>query len=216
VLAATPAATEGRARSAIPPLTTSAASVEAELAGLPQQGLVLGASTAPVTVVEYADLICLPCARAATTLLEPLISGPVAQGMVRLEFEPIVESQRSSEFTYGADSAGLQEAGWDFLLLAYARTTPRSDGSVNPPAALADALGLNYRHWHKNLFRPMWASQAQHAAAIAAVGGFATYPVFTVRGPAPPGTRPQITILRPPVTLPALSAAISSAQAAAP
>lgn len=196
-----------------PTLAADAAAIEAELAGIPQQGLSLGSSTAPVTVVEYADLICTPCAKAATNLLAPLIGNYVRQGTVRLELDPITMSQRSSEYVYGAYSASLQGEGWDYALLAYASSTGASDGPLHSPADLARALGLNARDWRSNLFRPRWARNVESAVAVVSVGNFTTFPVFTVRGLPDADGRAPVTILRPPVTLPALTAAITGARA---
>ena len=196
-----------------PALAGDAAAVQAELAGIPQQGLSLGSSTAPVTVVEYADLICTPCAKAAASVLAPLIGDYVRQGIVRLELAPITMSERSSQYAYGAYSASLQGAGWDYAMLAYASSTGGSYGPVNPPDELARALGLNVHRWRLNLFRPRWARSVENDVAIVSVGNFTSFPVFTVRGLAGASGRAPVTVLRAPVTLPALTAAISGAQA---
>ncbi len=132
--AAVGASAHGLAPPARPTLAADAGAVQAELAGIPQQGLVLGSSTAPVTVVEYADLVCLPCASAATNVLSSVIGDYVRQGTVRLVLAPITQSQRSSLYAYGTYAAGLQGQAWDFALLAYARSTARGDGPTDQPA----------------------------------------------------------------------------------
>lgn len=211
--AAAGASARGAPPLARPTLAADAAAVQAELAGIPQQGLVLGSSTAPVTVVEYTDLVCLSCASAATNVLAPLIGDYVRQGTVRLVLAPITQSQRSSLYAYGTYAAGLQGQAWDFALLAYARSTARGDGPTDQPAALARALALNVRHWRASLFRPRWANSISAAAAVIAVGGFTRFPVFTVRGLPDAKGHVAVKIIRPPVMLPALTAAIAGAQA---
>ncbi|MGD0198875.1 MAG: thioredoxin domain-containing protein [Solirubrobacteraceae bacterium] len=196
----------------LPGLTTDAAAVQAQLAGIPQRGLMLGAATAPVTVVVYADLICQPCATAAATLLTPLIADYVKPGFVRVELEPIAQSEQSSQFAYGAYSAGMQGKGWDYALLAYAATTPRSVGPQSSPVALARALGLNRRRWRASLFSQRWANLLEQALAVAAVGKFTNFPVLGVHGPS--GARPSVTVLRPPMTFSELASAISAADSA--
>ncbi len=196
-----------------PTLAADAAVVQAELAGIAQQGLMLGSSTAPVTVVEYTDLVCLPCARAATNVLAPLIGDYVRQGTVRVVLAPITQSQRSSLYAYGTYAAGLQGQAWDYALLAYARSTARGNGPTDQPAALARALALNVGRWHASLFRPRWANSISATAAVIAVGGFTSFPVFTVRGLPNAKGHVAVKIIRPPVTLPALIAAIAGAQA---
>jgi len=173
----------------------------------------LGSSTAPVTVVEYTDLVCLPCASAATNVLTPLIVGYVRQGAVRLVLAPITQSQRSSLYAYGTYAAGVQGQAWDFALLAYARSTARGDGPTDQPAALARALALNVGRWRATLFRPRWANSIRGTTEIVAVGGFTSFPVFTVRGLPDAKGHVAVKIIRPPVTLPALTAAIARAQA---
>jgi hypothetical protein len=211
--AAAGASARGAAPPARPPLAADAAVVQGELAGIPQQGLMLGSSTAPVTVVEYTDLVCLPCASAATSILAPLIGDYVRQGTVRLVLAPITQSQRSSLYAYGTYAAGLQGQAWDFALLAYARSTARGDGPTDQPAALARALALNVRRWRASLFRPRWAKSVSATAAVIAVGDFTSFPVFTVRGLPDAKGHVAVKIIRPPVTLPALTAAIAGAQA---
>jgi len=101
----------------------------------------LGSSTAPVTVVEYTDLVCLPCASAATSILAPLIGDYVRQGTVRLVLAPITQSQRSSLYAYGTYAAGLKgrlgtSRCWPTLaapLAATARpTNPRRSHARSP------------------------------------------------------------------------------------
>lgn len=212
--AAVGASAHGAAPPARPTLAADAGAVQAELAGIPQQGLVLGSSTAPVTVVEYTDLVCLPCASAATNVLSSIIGDYVRQGTVRLVLAPITQSQRSSLYAYGTYAAGLQGQAWDFALLAYARSTARGDGPTDQPAALARALALNVRHWRASLFRPRWANSIRGTTEVIAVGGFTSFPVFTVRGLPDAKGHAAVKIVRPPVTLPALTAAIAGAQAA--
>jgi Thioredoxin len=195
-----------------PDLASDAAAVEAELSGIPQQGLTLGSSSAPVTVVEYTDLLCQPCATAATKLLAPVIGDYVRQGTVSLELAPITLSQLSSEYAYGAYSAALQGKGWDYVLLAYARSSRTGDGPSDSPAAIASALHLNVRRWRKNLFRPRWANTIRQTVAVVSIGNFTSFPVFTVRGLPGANGRVSVKILRPPVSLPALTAAIAGAQ----
>jgi len=196
-------------------LAADAAAIQSELAGIPQRGLTLGFSTAPVTVVEYADLFCGPCANAATNLLAPLIADYVRQGTVRLELDPITLGQRSSEYAYGAYAASLQGAGWDYALLTYARSTAAGSGPPNAPDALALALGLDVHSWRSSLFRPRWARYVEHAVAVASVGNFTSFPVFTVRGVPDSTGEVPVTVLRPLVTLDALNAAITAAQSPA-
>jgi hypothetical protein len=212
LLAAGVAPARSHRRATSPGLAADAAAVQAELSGIPQQGLTLGSSTAPVTVIEYVDLICMRCARAATDLLAPLIGDYVRQGTVQLELAPISQSERSSQYAYGTYSAALQGEAWNYALLAWARSTRSTDGPADAPATLARALGLNLARWRSNLFRPRWANAIEQTVAVVSVGGFTSFPVFTVRGLPDARGHVVVKILRSPVSLPALTAAITGAQ----
>jgi hypothetical protein len=211
------AATAPKQPPPLPPLASAVKAVKAELAGISQHGLALGPTSAPVTILEYADLLCYGCARAAQAAVGPVITNFVRSGSVQLEFEPIVESPRSDQFALGAYSAGLQRKGWDYVMLAYRRTTATSYGPVNAPAALASPLGLNLRRWRALPRRGRWANDIEQDAKVALLGNFTGYPVFIVRGPGiQPGSQAgrSVIVLRPPVTLTALALAIASAEPA--
>jgi hypothetical protein len=193
-----------------PSLAAAVAAVRGELRGIPQQGLVLG-SNSSVTVFEYADLICLPCATAADTVVAPVIKRFVRSGAISIEFEPIVESPLSEELALGAFGAGEQDLGWNYIQLAYLRSTAASNGPQDSSAALAGALGLDVRLWQVATRRRLWPQMIEQAARVALVGGFSTYPVFVVRSVVNAFATPFVRILRPPVTAAQLSATIRSA-----
>jgi hypothetical protein len=199
-----------------PPLAPAAAAAAAETAGIPQHALILGSSSAKVSVVEYADLVCASCASVATSVVAPAIESFVGTGTARFQFEPIVEGPQSEEFALGAYAAGAQQQGWDYVMLAYLCTTSVSDGPLYGAPALAGALGINMPRWRAQIRNPRWPNQIEQSAKVALLGGFSSYPVFIVRGP---GIRPSkltqgrsVLILRPPVTLAALTKAILAAE----
>jgi hypothetical protein len=198
-------------QSAPPSLASAVAAVRRELQGIPQQGLVLGNGSAPITVFEYADLISPPCAAAAGTVVASLIKRFVRSGLVNLQFEPIVESPLSEELALGAFAAGDQSLGWDYAQLAYVRSTPLSIGPLDSPGTLAGALGLNRRLWNSALRRRVWPAMIEKAASVALIGNFSAYPVFIVRSAADAFAPPFIRVLRAPVTLAKLSATIRTA-----
>lgn len=201
-----------------PALSSAAASVEAELAQIPQRGPTIGVARAPVTVFEYADLICNTCAQAAASVVAPVIASFVRSGAVRIEFDPIVESPRSEQYALGAYSAGVQHKAWDYIMLVYLLTTTRSDGPLYQPAALARSLDVNRRRWRALLRGRKWPAMIEQAAKVALLGGFSSYPVFIIRGPGIHRSRKtggrSVIILRAPVNQTSLTQAIIAAEPA--
>ena len=201
----------GSSSAAVPPIAGAVAAVRAELRGIPQSGLVLGSGAARVTVFEYADLVCGPCAAQAAALVPDLIRRYVRLGLIDLQFEPIVESPRSDQLAHGAYSAGLQGRGWDYIQLAYARTSARSDGPVGAPARFAAALDLDRQRWLRKLELPRWARMIEQTAKVALVGQFSAYPVFIVRGTPNLFGQRILRVLRAPVTLQQLTRVLRNA-----
>ena len=94
-----------------------------DLAGVPQQGNVLGNPAAPATLTEYADLSCPFCARYSTTVLPALVDRYVRSGRVKFEFRglafirPVDNSERALRYVL---AAGKQDKLWDYLERVYA------------------------------------------------------------------------------------------------
>jgi protein-disulfide isomerase len=101
--------------------------VEALLAGIPQNGSVLGSPSAPVKVIEYADLQCPYCADAESHTVSTVISRYVRTGKASLELRLLAglgaDSQRGR---LAALAAGFQDKQFDFAALLY-----RNQGTEN-------------------------------------------------------------------------------------
>ncbi len=102
------------------------ATAQTGLDGIPQRGVTLGSSDAPVTIVEFADLKCPYCKQAADNVLPVLIDEYVRPGKLKIEFRnvsildsltPVPDSTNAA--TMGAALA-LQNKLWDFVELFYA------------------------------------------------------------------------------------------------
>ena len=194
------------------PLAATAKRVRDELRGIPQQGLVLGSPSAPVTIIDYGHFACPTCAVLHGTVLPKVIERYVRTGKASIEFRGIAGDVASParDLALGAHAAAAQRRGWDFVQLAYRRNLERGDASPEPSARLAAALGLDARGWNDELENPAWASQVEGAADVAAVARFSTYPVFLVRARDNP--KAPFVVLTSPGSVRAFAGAIAKAQ----
>ena len=117
-------------------------------AGVPQHGNALGASTAPVTMVEYIDLQCPYCDQFELNVLPSLVSGYVRPGQVKIEAIPLAfigpDSQRGR---LAAIAAAKQNHMFDFMEMLYANQKTEntgwlSDTMVTRAAASVPALAV--------------------------------------------------------------------------
>jgi protein-disulfide isomerase len=101
----------------------------ASLAGIPQDGWVLGDPDAPVTVEEFADLQCPVCARFSEDALPQLVDEYVRAGRVRLVLRPLAflgdDSVRGAR---AAAAAARQDRAWPFVERFYARQGEENSG----------------------------------------------------------------------------------------
>jgi protein-disulfide isomerase len=123
--ATTPTATGTGGAAAPPSGPPGTADVAKLLAGIPQHGITLGAPSAPVTLVEYADLKCPVCREYSLTLLPQLIARYVRTGKVKMVFRTqhfIGEQEAPGDSLAAArmaQAAGLQDRMWTFAELFY-------------------------------------------------------------------------------------------------
>ena len=131
-----------------PPSVTPAGTVEGAgeieqlLAGIPQDGVALGDSEAPVTLVEFADLQCPFCAEWAGDAFPALVDEYVRDGRLRIEFRPLVfigeDSERGAR---AALAAGEQDRLWHVLELLYRAQGPENSGWLSDE--LLEAIGAS-------------------------------------------------------------------------
>jgi protein-disulfide isomerase len=100
--------------------------IRSELAGIPQHGDTLGRADAPVTVTEYADLLCPLCREFDTNEL-PDVLPLVRSGQVKLRFRLwSILGPRSSDAARAAYAAKQQDQLWTYATLWYANQGPES------------------------------------------------------------------------------------------
>lgn len=154
------------------------------LAGIPQQGLVLGSAHAPVRIVEFADLQCPYCDEFATHTLSSLIAHYVRPGKVSFEFRNL------SFIGPGSVRAGLAAAGaeqqnklWNFLDLMYLNQGEENSGYVTNAylhRLLASVPGLDVGRAERASNGPQAAAVLAAANAAATAAGIDGTPSFLV------------------------------------
>src|SRR4051794_10011141 len=107
----------------------------AMLAGIPQNGIVLGNAKAPVRVIEFADLQCPFCRNYALNTMPSLVKDYVRPGKVRMEFRSLAfigdDSVRAARV---AEAAAQQNKLWNFVDLAYFNQGKENSGWANDAA----------------------------------------------------------------------------------
>jgi protein-disulfide isomerase len=102
------------------------------LQGIPQRGSTLGRPTAPVTLVEFADLQCPYCAQWSQQAFAEIVRDYVRPGKVRIVFGGLAfigpDSERALRF---ASAAGRQRKLWHVVDLLYANQGAENSGWAN-------------------------------------------------------------------------------------
>jgi protein-disulfide isomerase len=103
------------------------------LAGIPQSGIHLGSASAPVRLVEFADLQCPFCREYSLQTLPQLVQDYVRSGKVRMEFRDLAFLGKDS-VTAGrhAAGAGQQNKLWNFIDVFYYNQGEENTGYVTP------------------------------------------------------------------------------------
>jgi protein-disulfide isomerase len=195
-------------------LTMAVARVHSEVAGIPQRGLVLGHSGAPVAIIEYGDVACIVCAAVHEDLVPALIARYVRTGRATLELRPVANGTASRALATATYAAGLQGRGWNFVQLVYRRSIAGASAASETATTLARAVGVDVSRWRHDLALRQWAVDLSGAADVAAVAGFGSYPVFLVRHAEPRSSNrhaPAFIVLGAPQTLAQFQRAIAKA-----
>jgi protein-disulfide isomerase len=183
--------------------------VDAALAGIPQDGLVLGDPKAPVELVEFGDLQCPVCAGFAKEILPPIIENQVKNGEVKIDFRNLtIISEESIPAGAAALAAGEQGRGWNYLELFYENQGEERSGYVTDEfmEAVAKAAGVkDLAKWNQD--REKMTGEVEKTTAEAARLGYDATPSFAVKGPGTKG----LELLGTPETTGALEEAIAAA-----
>jgi protein-disulfide isomerase len=164
-----------------------ASEVQSELQGVPQRGTVLGDPKAKVSVVEFGDLQCPACKQFSDDTTQGLISGPVRDGDVKLEFRQYViigpDSKTAAE---AALAAGEQNRYWNYIELFYRNQGLENSGYVTDDflQSVAEGAGVpDIAKWNQDREDPKWDDVLSKSQSEAQALGFNSTPSFLVEGP---------------------------------
>jgi protein-disulfide isomerase len=136
------------------------------LAGIQQRGIYLGSPSAPVRLVEFADLQCPFCREYSLQTLPQLVQDYVRSGKVRMEFRNLSFIGDDSVAAGRAASAAAQQNRlWNFVDVFYFNQGEENTGYVTPnflnsiyKAAGVDAAKASAFAKSPAAFRPLEAA----------------------------------------------------------
>lgn len=156
---------------------TAATSVNNALSGIPQSGVTLGKSSAPVTLTEYGDLQCPICADFSKNGEAQLISKDVRAGKVKLvykSFETATSQSPTSNMWVNqqaaAYAAGEQGKAWNFIQILYREQGQEGTGYMTTSFLQSIAKqvpGLNYAKWNRDRFNPAFQGRVTKESSAA-------------------------------------------------
>lgn len=104
------------------------------LGGVPEEGIRLGSSDAPVTIQVFNDLQCANCREAFLDTMPGLIEKYVRPGDVKLLYRHYSNAESPQELGfYGAEAAAEQGYGWQFIYIFF-RTQEEAKRFTSKPA----------------------------------------------------------------------------------
>jgi protein-disulfide isomerase len=188
-----------------------ASEVNRELAGIPQNGMVLGKPSAKTIVLEFADLQCPVCKGYSEEVLPQVIENQVRSGEARIEFRNYtIIGPESKPAGAAAIAAGEQGRGWNFVETFYRNQGSEDSGYVTEQflTAIAKAAGVpDIAKWNRERKSEHVLAEVEGSTSQAESLGFTGTPSFAVEGPGTSG----LETLGTPGSASALESAISSA-----
>jgi protein-disulfide isomerase len=184
--------------------------VRAELAGIPQSGMVLGEEKAKVTLIEFGDLQCPVCKTYAEEIVPEVIESKVRTGEAKIEFRNFtIIGQESVDAGAAAIAAGQQGQGWNFVELFYRNQGLEASGYVTDDflAEVARGAGVaDIGRWNRDR-KSASIGGVERTTAEAQRLGLTGTPTFAVLGPNTDG----LEVLGTPGSAEPLEAAIDRA-----
>lgn len=167
------------------------ATVEKLLTGIPQEGLVLGKSSAPVELIEFGDLQCPICKEYSEEILPDVIDNKVKSGEAKIDFRNFtIISEESIPAGAAAIAAGDQGLGWNYIELFYRNQGEERSGYVTDEfmTSIAKGAGVeNIAEWNKVRKEAGTTKEVEATTAEAQKFGFNGTPSFAIKGPGTKG-----------------------------
>lgn len=167
------------------------ATVEKLLTGIPQEGLVLGKSSAPVELIEFGDLQCPICKEYSEEILPDVIDNKVKSGEAKIDFRNFtIISEESIPAGAAAIAAGDQGLGWNYIELFYRNQGEERSGYVTDEfmTSIAKGAGVkNIAQWNKVRKEAGTTKEVEATTAEAQKFGFNGTPSFAIKGPGTKG-----------------------------
>jgi protein-disulfide isomerase len=186
------------------------AEVNTLLAGIRQEGTLLGDPKAPVELIEFGDLQCPVCKGYSEEILPPIIESQVKQGQLRIDFRNFaIIGPQSVPAGAAALAAGEQGRGWTYVELFYRNQGEEDSGYADDEflEAIAKAAGIkNLAKWNQD--RQKLTHAVEKTTEEAHSLGFEGTPSFAVEGPGTKG----LELLGAPESTGALEEAIEAAE----
>jgi protein-disulfide isomerase len=186
--------------------------VDASLAGIPQSGTVLGAESAPVTLVEYVDLQCPFCQQFETSVMPSVVERYVKDGKVKVDARIVAFIGPDSERGRSAAlAAGLQDKLFNFTQLLYLNQGPENTGWLDDDLierAAASIPGLDVHQLLDDKDSGAVSDQAAEADRQAEADNISGTPTILV---GKTGQKPQVVALSSPTDEKSVTDAIDAA-----
>ncbi len=187
-----------------------AGGVNKQLAGIRQQGNVLGDPDAKATIVEFGDPQCPVCKAFSEQVSSQLISGPVHAGTAKYEFQPwLIIGPQSTPAAKAALAAGEQGRFWNYIQLFYRNQGEENSGYVTDDFLTSVAKGAgvpDISKWDSDRNSGKFDSQLASISRQAKAMGFTGTPTIYVQGPGGKKVLPGVP------TAAAVEAALKSVQ----
>jgi protein-disulfide isomerase len=172
------------------PATTTAATADGKsaalalIAGIPQNGTILGSSKAPVRMLQYEDLQCPICKRYTDDAFPSVVDEYVKPGRLRLDFRGLAFLGPDSEKALRiALAAGKQNKLWDVVGLFYEKQGDENSGWVTDgliDEILAEVPGLDAAKVKKDAQSAAVTKEMQDVSAEATQSGVQGTPSFFI------------------------------------